>query len=256
MKVLGQGISLALVAAGLAAAPALAAHAAQAPAAPAAAQPSLVQKMKDTAEARSSPRVTTPPARSTSSGPGATATCCPRTDASTKATAAVKADKYLADFGAAFGAAQRRAVQRDRSRRTTVGCVRHLRPVLRGCPGLRFDAAGARRRPGRQPDRVNGYAAPSIDLETEPAAARSRLPLAPSPSSSLSPSDAASGSRAKARALKATSNDLVVYRTGAIKGEDRREPSWPTSSRSPTVQPSARRSSWTPTPARSSTATR
>ena len=50
MKVLGQGISLALVAAGLAAAPALAAQAAQAPAAPAAAQPSLVQKMKDTAE--------------------------------------------------------------------------------------------------------------------------------------------------------------------------------------------------------------
>ena len=109
MKVLGQGISLALVAAGLAAAPALAAHAAQAPAAPAAAQPSLVQKMKNTADGS----VVT--SRDDATGKvdfvraGRNGDLLPATDASTKATAAVKADKYLTDFGAAFGAARGRA---------------------------------------------------------------------------------------------------------------------------------------------------
>ena len=143
MKVLGQGISLALVAAGLAAAPALAAQAAQAPAAPAAAQPSLVQKMKDTADG--SVRTS----RDDATGKvdfvraGRNGDLLPATDAA-PATAAVKADEYLTDFAAAFGAARGELSARvgpdERSR-----LDRQLHPVLRGCPGLRFDAAGARR---------------------------------------------------------------------------------------------------------------
>ena len=67
---------------------------------------------------------------------------------------------------------------------------------------------------------VNGYAAPSIDLETEASRSPESAAARAIAFVKSSPSDAASGSGAKARALKATSNDLVVYRTGAIKGED------------------------------------
>ncbi len=217
MKVLGQGITLALVAAGLAAVPALAAQAATSSAAPAP-KPTVVQKMKDGA------RGSVATSRDAATGKvdfvraGLNGDLMPAASGSTRTAAAAKADKYLTEFGSAFGAA-RGELQRESIQANDLGWTVNYTQSYEGVPVF-----GSLLRAHVDQDgsltSVNGYAAPDIALETEAARSPQSAAARAIAFVKSSPSDAASGSTAKARALKATSNDLVVYRTGAIKGDD------------------------------------
>lgn len=212
MKLIQTGVTLALVAGGLAALPGLAAQAA-----PTAGDgQTVVQRMA--AEASNGVRTkverTTGEVGFVRATGGRTADLMPTRAADSPASAAAKATAYLEKYAAAFGA-QADQLTSAGVTATTYGWTVRYDQTYRGVPvfGARLlanlDKAG-------DLTSVNGFVAPDLDLSVSPrfsraeAASRAVATVLASP-----PGDGS----ADLSGVQAASTELVVYRMGAIKGE-------------------------------------
>ena len=220
MKFLKQGICLALLGAGLAAVPATVASQASAssPAVAGAVQDGgLVQDMRSAARGQvmvSTQKATDQVgfARVAKGGD-----LLPNVSGSGKAAAGAKADKYLASYGGAFGAGagelSRQKIEADLAGGWTATYTQSYKgiPVFGAVLRAHVDPDGAL-------SSVNGFAAPDIDLSTDARQSKSDAAARAIAFVKSSPSSARNGREAQRLGLKATQNDLIVYREGAIKG--------------------------------------
>lgn len=213
MKLLSTGVSLALVAAGLAALPALQAQAASTT--PIKTDRSVVQRMENEAStgARFQTERTTGKVgfvRAVRNGD-----LMPSEQASDRASAAAKATSYVGKYAAAFGATADQLTQSTVSA-STVGWTVRYDQTYQGVPvfGARLlanlDKSG-------DLTSVNGFVAPDLDLSVTPRFSQSQ---ASARALSVVEADppGADGS-ADVTGIKAAATTLSIYRTGAIKGE-------------------------------------
>ncbi len=221
MKILKQGLCLALLGAGLVAVPAtLAAQAATTPstsaASKAARDPGLAQDIRDTARGQV--------ALSTKSATGQIgfARVAPGGDllpgvaGETQAAAGAKADRYLAEFGEAFGAAAGQLSREKLTRDGYGGWTAAYTQSYRGVPVF-----GAMLRAHINSDgaltSVNGYAAPKLTLSVTPrlsAAEAGRKAVA-----AVRANPPGHDGDADVSGIKAVSTKLAVYRTGVPRGD-------------------------------------
>jgi Zn-dependent metalloprotease len=213
VKILCQASCLALIGAGLAGVTLN--HASAAPEVPAARDHRLVQQMTERAQG--------PVAFSAEAATGKvgfvrvarTGDLSPSDTARTALGAADKASDYLAEFAPAFGASPAELHQTDvqsSSDGTTVTFEQFHRgvPVFGSMLRAQLDAQG-------DLTSVNGYAAPDVDISVTPrlsagqAAARAVRAVRADPPSHR-------GGRAGTAGIRPASTELVVYRTGAIRG--------------------------------------
>lgn len=212
MKLLSTGVSLALVAAGLAALPALQAQAASTPTKT---DRSVVQRMA--AEASTSARFKTE--RTTGKVGFVRAVrngdLMPSEQATDRASAAAKATSYVDKYAAAFGATADQLTQSSVSA-STVGWTVRYDQTYQGVPvfGARLlanlDKSG-------DLTSVNGFVAPDLDLSVTPrfsqaqASARALSVVTANPPGTDGSADVTG--------IKAAATTLSIYRLGAIKGE-------------------------------------
>ncbi|MCW2792337.1 MAG: Thermolysin metallopeptidase, partial [Nocardioides sp.] len=215
VKFLKQGLSLALLGAGLAAVPGLQAVAAGQT--PAVAADSLVQQIKS--EADGNVKVSTERAtgkigfvRATGNGD-----LMPSRKADSLDSAIGKAGAYIKKYGAAFGAAGDQ-LQQSGARSSRYGWTVTYTQQYKGLPvfgsriNANLDKAG-------DLTAVNGYAAPGLNMSVTPRLSKDVAAKRAIATVRVNPPGAANGHAADTTGLKATKNDLMVYRTGAIKGD-------------------------------------
>lgn len=216
MRVLKSAISLVMLGAGIAAVPSQLAGAVAAPAA--ADDSSLVRAMRGEAKGTV---VTTAEEATGKVGfvraKGAGADLLPDVAAADKAGAAAKADAYLAKYAAAFGAAKGQ-LQREGVVSDDLGWTIDYVQSHQGVPVF---GSLVRAHVDKQGDltAVNGFAAPGIDLSTTPkrsAAAAADRAVAFVKSA---PPAGATDEGAELGSLRATQNDLMIYRLGSTKGQ-------------------------------------
>ncbi len=212
MRLLKQGICLALVGGGLAVAPVL-----QAQAAPAPTGDSLVQTMKD--EAQGAVRV------SKESATGKVGFIRVRGNGdlmpskaarSTSAAAADKATDYLARYGAAFGARRGELKQLEVTKNKFGWTVRFGQrykgiPVFGSQINANVDTQG-------DLTAVNGYAAPDLHLSVSPRLSSSAASQRAIRAVKADPTGNDDSGAVDTSGLKA-STELAIYRTGAIRGD-------------------------------------
>ncbi len=204
MKFLGPGFALALVAAGLAAVPTLGAQAAPAD------DSSMVQRMRATAD------TTTSVTRERATGQVGFIRARGGGDLlpSDNRGPAAKADAYLDQYARAFGARRDQLVRQSVSKGAHGTVVDYVQ-VYKGVPVFGAMIRAHVDRDGNLTS-VNGEAVPDLDLSVEPrfsaaqAAERAVRMVAADP-----PGDGASDTSG----LTAKTNDLMVYRTGLVKGD-------------------------------------
>ena len=216
MKFLKQGLCLALVGAGLAAAPTTLAQAVPTAAPSAAPDQDLVAQMRDTAD------TTVAVSKSTATGKVGFARATrdgdllPGVSGSSRTDAGAKADRYLAEFGPAFGAASgqldRPGVTSDGHGGWTATYTQHYRgiPVFGAMLRAHVDSEG-------DLTAVNGYAAPDLDLTVQP-----RLSEADAGRTAVATvkADPPGGQDTDTSGLGAGDTTLTVYRTGLPKGDE------------------------------------
>ena len=208
MKILGQGLALTVVAAGLAAVPTLASQAAPAAAAP---EKSSVQKMRDTADGSVTVSKESATGKLDFVRAGRNGDLLPTSDAAP----AAKADSYLAKFAPAFGADKAQLVRDDVAKSQWGSVVTYTQeyqgiPVFGSLLRVHFDEQGAL-------TGVNGEVVPTEGLSTatrftaaEAADRAVRLVKAQPPGDD---------GLADTTGVKAASSTLEVYRHGLTKGE-------------------------------------
>ena len=212
MKLLKQGVCLALLGAGLSAAP-LVSSSAAAPVAATQPDTSLVPQIRHEAEGRvfaTRDRATGEVAFLRSQQD-----LMPGTSARSAADAAAKAGAYLDKYAGAFGAQADEMTQSDQ-RKTAYGWTVEFAQSYQGVPVFggelhaQIDKAG-------QLTSVNGFVAPDLKLDTTPrlsatqAAEKAIAAVRKSPPGSSDQTIDMSG-------LKAASKKLYVYRVGAVRG--------------------------------------
>lgn len=219
MKLLKQGVCLALLGAGLAAAPATVASQASATPAPSsqASSPSLVQQIRGTARGQvaiSTQRATGQVGFAHAAAGG---DLLPGVEGSSRAAAAAKADQYLASYGGAFGAGKgqltRTGITADSAGGWTASYSQSYKdvPVFGALLKAHVSEAGAL-------TSVNGFAAPDINLSTTPSLSKAGAAGRAVALVKTSPAMASNGGTVKAKDLQVASSQLMVYRTGVTKG--------------------------------------
>ena len=210
MKFSMQGLSLALVAAGLAAAPGLQASAAGP--APQSVSPDdqLVAKLRSAADGKVS---LSREAATGTVGFARADDLLPSVEAGSRKGAVDKAAAYLDTYSRAFGAPRAQLAQSGVTADEhgwTVDYVQRYR-------GVEVFGSRLRAHVDREGDltAVNGYVAPDLDLDTTP-----RLSAADAGERAVATVKADPPEGARPVALEAASADLVIYRLGSIKGED------------------------------------
>lgn len=220
MKILKQGLCLALLGAGLAALPGLQAGASgQTAAAP---DGSAVQQMRR--EADGTLRVTRDRANGTigfaraEGGDGAD--LFPDFKGDSTAQAIAKAEAYLDRFGDAFGVDDAAQLDRTTVSKSSHGWTVSYTQAYRGVPVFgsaikaHLDADG-------DLTAVNGFAVPGLDLSTDPAVSANEIgERAVSFVKADPPTASDGGAKADTTGIRAINTELVVYKIGAVKGED------------------------------------
>jgi Zn-dependent metalloprotease len=141
----------------------------------------------------------------------------PEQAASTASSAAAKAttyvEKYAASFGARRGELERTAVQRNKFG-WTVTYQQSYRgvPVFGGVLKANVDSDG-------DLTSVNGFAAPGLDLDVTPAHGEQAAAQRAVRYVKAHPPTSESGKATDVSGLAAKATELVVYRQGAVKGE-------------------------------------
>ncbi len=217
MKFLKSGLSLALLGAGLAFVPT--APSAAAGLGQAAADPTGVQAMRKAADG--DVRITEESATGKVgfiAARGTKADLYPDVAGNTTAKAAAKTDAYLEQYGAAFGAAKgeltRTGIMPNRYG-WTVSYVQKYR-------GVEVFASRLKANVDKDGDltAVTGFAVPDLDLAVDPKFSASDAGDAAVRFVEAEPADREGGASAAGADLEAVEQELVVYRTGALRGED------------------------------------
>ncbi|WP_194289056.1 MULTISPECIES: M4 family metallopeptidase [unclassified Nocardioides] len=209
MKFSMQGLSLALIAAGLAAAPGLQASAAGPAPRTAAPDDALVAKMRNAAEGK----VTLTREDATGAvGFVRADDLLPSVEGGSRKGSVDKASAYLDRYAHAFGAPRAQLVQSGvvaDEHGWTVDYVQRYR-------GVEVFGSRLRAHLDRQGDltAVNGYVAPDLELSTSP-----RLNAVEAGERAIATVQADPPEGARPGGLEAAASDLVIYRLGAIKGE-------------------------------------
>ncbi len=214
MKFLKSGLSVALVGTGLVLLP-LTSSATAGPAP--AGDPSIAQ-MRQAADG--SVRVTTESATGKVgfiAARGANADLLPDRLATDTTSAAAKASAYLDRFGSAFGAAKGELVQSDVTPGRYGWSVTFEQeykgvPVFGATLKASLDKAG-------DLNAISGYAAPGLDLSVDPKVSAADAGARAVDIVAAEPPTSDEGAAADTSGIKAASTDLVVYRTGFLKGE-------------------------------------
>ena len=217
---LKTGLSLAVMGASLAAVP-LAQGATAAPPAPsaAAADDSLVKQMRSDADGDIAiSREASTGAVSFIRVQGRTADLLPDVNADSRADAVAKAEAYLDEYAAAFGARSSELVQTSVDRNdlgTTVTYVQKYQGV---------EVFASRLKANFTPDgalaSVNGFAVPDLKLSVAPRKSASAIEKnALGWVRSDPPAGEETSKPADLSGIKAAATELVIYRTGALKGE-------------------------------------
>ena len=221
MRLAKHTVAVALVAAGLAV-PATSAEAGRQDAAVLAPRPatdaSLLAEMKDEAQGLvvTGRRAATAKLRFVRVRPNGD--LLPSLRGDSEELAAGKAQRYLDEFGSTFGAApgelnlvRTEADEFDGYTFTYTQSYRGL-PVFGSMIRANVDADG-------DLTSVNGYAAPDLDLGTDPQKSASEAGDRAVAFVKDSPPESEDGETADVREVTAAAPELLVYRTGAIKGE-------------------------------------
>lgn len=213
MKRLSLLASLALVGSVLVAVPTLQAMASP----PAAPSPSLVQQMKNTASGTATVHAEKATGKVGFVRAGSGKDLLPGVAGGSKSEAVAKSDAYLAKFGAAFGAAKGQLVRDsvvDNGYGWTVSYHQEYRgvPVFAGLVKSSIDADG-------HLVAVNGFAIPDLDLSVTPSKSAATAAAAAVQMVRNDPPGVEKGAKVDTRGLKAVSNQLRIYLTGALRGE-------------------------------------
>ena len=211
-------LSLALAGAAMSAVPALQSSAAGQPASASnitATANDVVDRMRS--EASGLVRISTQRATGRVGMVRSTDDLMPGREADSKASAGTKAASYVRSYAAAFGARydelRRAGIRADRYG-WTVSFTQHYRgvPVFGAKLLANVDRAG-------RLTSVNGFVAPDLRLSTSPAIGKQEAALHALALVRSQPPMSDSGKAGSVRGIKAATNRLVVYRTGAVKGE-------------------------------------
>ncbi|MEJ7831749.1 MAG: M4 family metallopeptidase [Nocardioides sp.] len=217
MKILKQGLSLALLGAGLTALPGLQVEASGLPAVAPAPDRSLVQQMRTAADG--AVRVSSEDAtgkvgfiRTTGNGD-----LMPSDDATSTATAVDKANAYLQKYAGAFGAAADE-VEQEAVVTNAYGTTVSFTQSYRGVPvfGARLLA-----NLDKQGDltSVNGEAVPVGDLSTSVRLSAAQAGERAVAAVKAAPPTSDDGKAGSVAGIKAKGTTLFVYRQGLVKGE-------------------------------------
>lgn len=216
MKFLKTGLSLAVIGATLSVLPGSPSVAV----APAAANDdaSVAAKMRGAADG--SVRITTESATGKVgfvAARGAQADLLPDVQASSKGSAVAKTNAYLERFGSAFGVAkgqlQQSDVQQDAYGWTVTYKQQYLGvPVFGAVLKANLDKDG-------DLTAVGGFAVPSLDLSVDPRLTATEAAARAVGAVKADPPTNDEGKPADTSAVRATTNDLNVYRIGALKGD-------------------------------------
>ena len=209
MKFLGQGIALTLLGAGLAAIPGLAATAA--PTTPSVENRSLVQQMKDEATGRVSF------SKTDATGKVGFVRVAKGGDllGDTSGSAVAKSDAYLDRFAAAFGATPDQLHREAKVSTSKAGSTVTYTQVYKGVPVFgsmvraHVDASG-------DLTAVNGFAAPDLAMSVAPRLTAQQAGTRAVAAVKADP-PTHEGAAASTKGVKATSTDLVIYRTGSTR---------------------------------------
>ncbi len=216
MKILKQGLCLALLGAGLVALPGLQVGASGLQAV--APDQSLVQQMKN--EADGNVRV----AKESATGKvgfiratGKTGDLFPDVKGDTTAKAVNKASAYLDRFGAAFGAVKDQLVQDSVTQNAYGRTITYTQQykgvdVFGSMIRANLDKSG-------QLTSVNGYAAPGLNLSVDPRISSGAAAQRAVSTVQADPPTSDDGSAADTSGIKAEHTDLSIYRMGALKGD-------------------------------------
>ena len=211
MKVLNRGLALAVVGAGLAASPLIATQATAAEKA----EPSLLQQMRNQSDASVS--VTDQAATGAVGFVRTKGDLMPARSASDARTAAAKSEAYLDKYAGLFGA-RPDELSESRVSTTPFGWTVTFTQAYRGVPvwagQLKAHVAS-----NGDLTAVTGFAAPDIALDVTPARTAADAASVAVGRVMSDPPGADEGRPASTKGLRAASTDLVVYRTGLVKGE-------------------------------------
>ena len=217
MKLLKTGLSLALVGAGLAFVPT--APSAAVGLTQAAADPTGVQAMRKAADG--DVRVTEESATGKVgfiAARGAEADLYPALAGNTTAKASAKTDAYLEQYGAAFGASKgeltRTGVMPNRYG-WTVSYVQKFE-------GVEVFASRLKANVDKDGDltAITGFVVPDLDLSVKPQFNAGQAADAAVRFVAAEPADREGAPAVAGKKLKAVEQELVVYRTGALRGDD------------------------------------
>ncbi len=220
MKLLKQGVCLALLGAGLAAVPATVASQASASPAPApAADQGLAGQLRDQAQGSVSIRNN---AGTGSAGfvraTGAQADLLPDVAGNSASKAAGKADSFVDSFGGLLGAAPGELVRQNVSSDAAGWTVSYTQ-VYKGVPVF-GSMVKANVDKGGDLTSVNGFAAPDINVSTKPAFSSAEIGKRAVAFVKADPPTSEDGKHnADTTGLEASHAELVVYRIGFIKGD-------------------------------------
>ena len=211
MKVLNRGLALAVVGAGLAASPLIATQATAAEKA----DPSLLQQMRNQSDASVS--VTDQAATGTVGFVRTKGDLMPARSASDAESAAAKSDAYLDKYAALFGA-RPGELSESRVSTTPFGWTVTFHQAYQGVPVW---AGQLKAHVAKNGDltAVTGFTAPDLSLDVTPARTAADAASRAVGRVLSDPPSAEDGSPAATAGLRAVSTDLVVYRTGLVKGE-------------------------------------
>jgi Zn-dependent metalloprotease len=175
----------------------------------------VVDRMK--AEASGSVRISTQRATGRVGMVRSTDDLMPGREAHSRASAGSKAASYVRSYAAAFGA-RSEELRRSGIRADRYGWTVSFTQHYRGVPVFGAKLLANVDRTGRLTS-VNGFVAPDLRISTAPGigrqeAARHALALVRS-----QPPTSDTGKTGNVSGIRAATNRLVVYRTGAVKGE-------------------------------------
>jgi Zn-dependent metalloprotease len=147
---------------------------------------------------------------------GAGADLLPEVAADDPASAAAKADAYLAKYSVAFGASKEQ-LEREEVASDAQGWTVNYTQTYKGLPVF---GSLLRVHVDKQGDltAVNGYAAPDLSLSTDARKSASAAADRAIAFVRSDPSEGVTGAEARALDLSAASNELMIYRIGSTKG--------------------------------------
>lgn len=209
MKLIKQGLCLALLGTGLAVLPSATAGAAPD-------RPSIVERMRADADTRV--QFSRTPSTGKVGWARTTGDLLPSVKADTRTEAAAKADRYLDEYAAAFGAAASQLQRTDDVAADRTGWTFTYEQSYRGVPVFGAELHAHVNRAGELTT-VNGFAAPDLSLDVSPRVSKAQAEQRALDMVQAQPAGYEPGTAPKyTDGLQVRSSELMVYRMGITRG--------------------------------------